>query len=82
LITVHLKMQNLELVVVLVETRQDGQTYQMGIVLLNASGIRFPLLVESTITNPPSFMANSTNPRLALRMENDQAFVCPSVDLK
>lgn len=56
--------------------------HQKGTVLLSASGILFPLLVESTITHPPCWLTTSSSCKLSLRRLNAHSPMWPSVLLK
>ena len=54
----------------------------MGTVLASASGMLFPLRVESTITQPPLSLTMSKTCKFSRRRLNAHSFMCPSVLLK
>lgn len=56
--------------------------HQNGTVLLSASGMLFPLLVESTTTHPPCRPTTSSSCRFSLRRLNAHSPMWPSVLLK
>lgn len=64
------------------KTTRFKTQHQIGTLLLNASGMLFPLLVESTITQPPRLFTTSNICRFSLLKLKLHSPICPSVLLK